>query len=109
MTLASWPRRFSYSATLGLRGVYKWEHADTRSDEQQYQISTIMMRTSGVEMFNSRRTVGTNTKIAGTAAGVVYWVAATALSMRAWAFTWLKKRVWAATSQRRLLSVVDIA
>ena len=45
-------KEVSQSASLGL-GEYPWEHADARSDEHQYRIPAIFVRTGAWSSFNS--------------------------------------------------------
>ena len=61
----SWPQNFSYPATLGLRGAYKWEHVHAKSDEQQYRAPAIILRADGWSISNNRRTATKRRKMAG--------------------------------------------
>ena len=108
MTPTFSPKEVSSPAIRGLKGEYKWEHADAKSNKQ-HTIPVIRMRAGAWRLFNnSMRTVSKSTKIARATAVELDWVAATVLGMREWASAWANKRVWVTTAQGRLLPATGI-
>lgn len=55
ITLVFSLKEVSHSAKLGLRGEFKREHADARSDAQHHRILANIMRAGGWRIFNNSR------------------------------------------------------